>query len=337
MLNASTTGVMNMTMDTQSETIRPISGLSKLQMWSAVGSMALCASMLIASEFMPVSLLTPIAADLGATSGMAGQAISISGLFAVATSLLIATISGRFDRRNVLIGLTILMLVSLALIALAPNFVVLMVARALLGVTIGGFWALATATIMRLVPEKTVPKALGVLYTGNAVATAFAAPEEFWQEELNLNLLAAVRLDRLLLPPMIEQGSGVVIHVSSIQRTLPLYDSTTAYAAAKAALSVYSKALSKEIGPKGIRVNTIAPGWIMTSASERMVQRIAVNSGSSEKEAREGIMTALGGIPLGRPAYPQEVAELAAFLASNRASAIHGAEYVIDGGTVPTS
>lgn len=163
-----------------------------------------------------------------------------------------------------------------------------------------------------------------------------AATDDFWQEELNINLLAAVRLDRLLLPSMIERGSGVVIHVSSIQRTLPLPDSTTAYAAAKAALSVYSKALSKEIGPKGIRVNSIAPGWIMTSAAERMVQRLAEGSGSSEEEARAGIMSALGGIPLGRPAYPREVAELAAFLASDRASAIHGAEYVIDGGTVPT-
>lgn len=151
-------------------------GISKRQMWSAVGSMSLCAAMLIASEFMPVSLLTPIATDLGATNGMAGQAISISGLFAVVTSLLIATLAGRFDRRYVLTGLTALMLASLVLIAEAPNFGVLMVARALLGMTIGGFWALATATIMRLVPEEAVPKALGVLYTGNAVATAFAAP-----------------------------------------------------------------------------------------------------------------------------------------------------------------
>jgi len=163
-----------------------------------------------------------------------------------------------------------------------------------------------------------------------------AATEEFWQQELNINLLAAVRLDRLLLPQMIGRGSGVVIHVSSIQRKLPLYDSTTAYAAAKAALTVYSKALSKEIGPKGVRVNSIAPGWILTSAAERMVQRLAASSGSSEDAARQGIMNALGGIPLGRPAFPEEVAELAAFLASDRAASIHGAEYVIDGGTIPT-
>ncbi|MFL6253720.1 MAG: MFS transporter [Pyrinomonadaceae bacterium] len=144
--------------------------------WGAVGSMALCVALLIAAEFMPVSLLTPIANDLGATVGMAGQAISISGLFAVMTSLYIATLAARFDRRHVLVGLTGVMLCSLVLIALAPNYAVLMVARALLGVVIGGFWSLATATVMRLVPEESVPKALGIVYTGNAVATAFAAP-----------------------------------------------------------------------------------------------------------------------------------------------------------------
>lgn len=144
--------------------------------WSAVGAMTLCVAMLIASEFMPVSLLTPIAADLKATEGMAGQAISVSGFFAVVTSLFIASFAARFDRRYVLMGLTVVMLASLALIATAPNFAVLMAARALLGITVGGFWALATATIMRLVPDESVPKALGMLYTGNAMATAFAAP-----------------------------------------------------------------------------------------------------------------------------------------------------------------
>lgn len=152
------------------------SEISKRQTWGAVGSMALCVALLIASEFMPVSLLTPIAHDLGATEGTAGQAISISGLFAVATSLFIATIAGCFDRRHVLLVLTGLMLSSLILIAEAPNFVLLMVARAFLGIVIGGFWSLATATVMRLVPEDSVPKALGLIYTGNAVATAFAAP-----------------------------------------------------------------------------------------------------------------------------------------------------------------
>ncbi len=144
--------------------------------WSAVAAMSLCVALLIAAEFMPVSLLTPIATDLGASNGMAGLAIAISGLFAVPTSLLIAPLSHRLDRRHVLLGLAVVMLTSLIVIALSPNFTVLMVARALLGIVIGGFWALATATIMRLVGSPSVPKALGILYTGNAVATAFAAP-----------------------------------------------------------------------------------------------------------------------------------------------------------------
>lgn len=162
-----------------------------------------------------------------------------------------------------------------------------------------------------------------------------ALTETLWLEELNLNLLSAVRLDRALLPSMVECGSGVVIHISSIQRRLPLHDSTTAYAAAKAALSTYSKALSKELGPKGVRVNAIAPGWINTGASQAMVERLAAHTGTDQETARQGVMNALGGIPIGRPAWPQEVAELVAFLASPRAASIHGAEYTIDGGTVP--
>ncbi|MDV5140317.1 MFS transporter [Chimaeribacter arupi] len=146
------------------------------QMWSAVGAMTLCVAMLIASEFMPVSLLTPIARDLHATQGMAGQAISVSGLFAVLTSLLIAPLAGRFDRRHILMLMTLLMMASLVLIALAPSFGVLMAARAFLGMAVGGFWALSTATVLQLVPEPLVPKALGMIYMGNAVATAFAAP-----------------------------------------------------------------------------------------------------------------------------------------------------------------
>jgi predicted MFS family arabinose efflux permease len=157
-------------------TMQMQSAYSGRQTWSAVASMALCVALLIASEFMPVSLLTPIAHDLRATEGMAGQAISVSGFFAVVASLFIATIAGRFDRRHVLIGLTVLMLASLVLIAQAQNFTILMIARAILGIVIGGFWSLATATVMRMVPEESVPKALGVIYTGNAVATAFAAP-----------------------------------------------------------------------------------------------------------------------------------------------------------------
>lgn len=163
-----------------------------------------------------------------------------------------------------------------------------------------------------------------------------ALTDELWLDELNLNLLAAVRLDRAIVPKMIARSKGVIIHISSIQRSLPLPESTTAYAAAKAALTTYSKALSKEIGPKGVRVTSIAPGWIYTEAAEEMVKRIAEDGNISEAEARQSILDSLGGIPIGRPAWPWEIAELATFLSSDRAASIHGAEYVIDGGTTPT-
>src|SRR5690606_29334127 len=134
--------------------------------------------------------------------------------------------------------------------------------------------------------------------------------DEAWQAELDLNLMPAVRLDRALVPAMVARGSGVVIHVSSIQRRLPLPESTTAYAAAKAALTTYSKSLSREVGPSGVRVNSVAPGWINTTASQALVTRIAESTGTGEEAARQSILDALGGIPIGRPAWPQEVAEL---------------------------
>jgi NAD(P)-dependent dehydrogenase (short-subunit alcohol dehydrogenase family) len=135
---------------------------------------------------------------------------------------------------------------------------------------------------------------------------------------------------------MLEQRSGVIVHVTSIQRVLPLYESTLAYAAAKAALATYSKGLANEVGPKGVRVVAVAPGFTETTAAHRLVMRLAEGGGVDENAARQGLMQSLGGIPIGRPNRPEEVAELIAFLVSDRAATIHGAEYVIDGGTVPT-
>ena len=165
---------------------------------------------------------------------------------------------------------------------------------------------------------------------------ALALTDAMWEDALQANLLAAVRIDRALLPAMVEAGSGAIVHISSIQRRLPLFESTVAYAAAKAALSNYSKSLANEFGPRGIRVNSVAPGFIETGAAQALIERMAVQGGTTPDGARQVLMDALGGIPIGRPGQPAEVAELVAFLLSPRAGAIHGAEYVIDGGTLPT-
>jgi predicted MFS family arabinose efflux permease len=144
--------------------------------WGGVFAMTLCVFALIASEFMPVSLLTPLAADLTVTEGMAGQGIAISGAFAVLTSLSISAIAARMNRKTLLLSLTALMCLSGAVVALAPDYPTYMAGRALIGVVVGGFWSMSAATAMQLVPPSKVPRALAIFNSGNALATVVAAP-----------------------------------------------------------------------------------------------------------------------------------------------------------------
>jgi NAD(P)-dependent dehydrogenase (short-subunit alcohol dehydrogenase family) len=200
--------------------------------------------------------------------------------------------------------------------------------------TASGGEAFARAAIERLGGVDILAHVIGGSDSPGGGFTALT--DDHWLGELNLNLLATVRLDRLLVPHMIEGGAGAVVHVTSIQSILPLPESTTAYAAAKAALRTYSKSISKELGPKGVRVNAVSPGWIMTESSDDLLRRLQAANGGTIEQARQVVLDSLGGIPIGRAAQPDEVADLIAYLASERAAAIHGAEFIIDGGTVRT-
>jgi predicted MFS family arabinose efflux permease len=144
--------------------------------WLAVACLSLLTFVLIASEFMPVSLLTPIANELAITEGQAGQAISVSGLFAVVTSLFGNALLSHWDRKSATILYTVILVVSGLTITFAPNYLVFMVGRALIGVSIGGFWSLSTAILARLVTPADLPKAIAALQGGTAFASVIAAP-----------------------------------------------------------------------------------------------------------------------------------------------------------------
>jgi len=184
---------------------------------------------------------------------------------------------------------------------------------------------------------KVLDGIIHVLGGSSAPGGGFAHLTELeWQKELNLNLLPAVRIDRKLLPQMIEKKAGSLVHVTSIQSKLPLPEATTAYAAAKAALSTYSKSLSKEVATYGIRVNRVSPGWIETEAAIELAERLAKSNHTDYEGGKKIIMDSLGGIPLNRPAKPEEVAKTILFLISEHSSAITGSEFVVDGGTIAT-
>ena len=202
------------------------------QSWGAVFAMSLAAFVLVASEFMPVSLLTPIAADLHITEGQAGQGISVSGLFALFASLLIASVAARVDRKPLLLSLTVLMIVSGTVVAFAPNYWVFMIGRALIGVAIGGFWSLSAATAMRLVPEDQITRAMAIVNGGNALATVIAAPLGSFLGELigwrgaflcviPVAVIASVWL-LFSLPAMKSQSGSGTENVFRLMKSLPV-------------------------------------------------------------------------------------------------------------------
>ncbi|CAI8759314.1 Transcription regulatory protein OpdE [Pseudomonas sp. IT-196MI5] len=200
--------------------------------WGAVLAMSLVAFVLVASEFMPVSLLTPIAADLQITEGQAGQGISVSGLFALFTSLLIPLAAARVDRKPLLLSLTLLMILSGTVVAFAPNYGVFMIGRALIGVAIGGFWSLSAATAMRLVPDDQVTRAMAIVNGGNALATVIAAPLGSFLGALigwrgaflcviPVAIVACVWLS-VSLPPMKSQRGSGTRNVFRLMKSVPV-------------------------------------------------------------------------------------------------------------------
>ncbi|MGS2738254.1 SDR family oxidoreductase [Sinomicrobium sp. M5D2P17] len=159
--------------------------------------------------------------------------------------------------------------------------------------------------------------------------------DEDWNRDIELNLLASIRLDKAIVPKMIGKKSGIVIHISSLNGKLPLHESNFSYGVMKSALNAYSKTLANEVAKDGIRVNTVSPGMVRTTAMETFLSGFAQSIGKTVDEATQQIMDGLGGIPLNRLAEPEEIANMVGFLVSDGAGYITGANMLVDGGTFP--
>jgi NAD(P)-dependent dehydrogenase (short-subunit alcohol dehydrogenase family) len=168
----------------------------------------------------------------------------------------------------------------------------------------------------------------------SADAPSLDIPDDAWVADLALNFLGIVRLDRELVPHMVDRGHGVVVHISSISSHYP-QPGQASYAASKAALNAYSRTLATEVSPRGVRVVNVLPGFIKTEGAAESLTTMAESNGITLKQMEQNIIDHLG-IPMRRPGTPEEAAEMVAFLASDRASWVTGGEFRIDGGIIPT-
>ncbi|MFD2599580.1 SDR family oxidoreductase [Sphingobacterium corticis] len=159
--------------------------------------------------------------------------------------------------------------------------------------------------------------------------------DEDWENELQLNLLSAIRIDRNLIPIIKTDNGSAIVHISSVAGRVTLWNLNLAYSVAKSALNTYSKALSNELVSKGIRVLTVSPGATKTPPMQQFISDFAAKQGLTYEEASKKMLEQTGGIPMGRMAEPEEVANLVHFLVSPAASYLTGSNFAIDGGSLP--